>query len=144
MSFNMNRVTLAGNVGQDPEIRSTNGGNKVCNISLATNKSYVKDGEKHEITEWHRLVIFGDGLIDKLIAPYVSKGSSLFVEGELRTRKWQDQSGNDRYSTEIVLSGPQAIIRLLGDRKGKSDGGSYKSTGEHHDADVDLDDEIPF
>jgi single-strand DNA-binding protein len=141
MSFNMNRVTLAGNVGNDPEIRNTNSGNKVCNFSLATNKSYTKDGEKHEITEWHRVVVFGDGLIDKLFAPYVSKGASLFIEGELRTRKWQDQSGNDRYSTEIVISGPQAIVRLLGDRKG---GGSSGSGQREEPSMADLDDEIPF
>ncbi len=139
MSFNMNRVTLAGNVGNDPEVRNTNSGNKVCNFSLATNKSYTKDGEKHEITEWHRVVVFGDGLIDKLITPYVSKGTPLFVEGELRTRKWQDQSGNDRYTTEIVVSGPQAMIRMIGGRPAKSE--PVQTNVGYDDM---ADDEIPF
>lgn len=131
MAGSLNRVTLIGNLGADPEIRTLNSGNAVANFSLATTESWKKDGEKHERTEWHRVVVWSDGLIE-VIEKYVKKGSKLMVEGQLQTRKWQDQDGNDRYSTEVVLSGFDAKLLLLGDPRGGDqdrDGGSRQGGG---------------
>jgi single-strand DNA-binding protein len=110
----LNKVTLIGNVGKDPESRSFSNGGKVVNLTLATSESW-KDkntGERKERTEWHNVVITGDGLAG-VVERYVRKGSKIYVEGQLRTRKWQDQSGNDRYSTEVVLAGMGSQLILL-------------------------------
>lgn len=123
MAGSLNKVTLIGNVGADPEIRDLQSGNAVANISLATSESW-KDkntGEKKERTEWHRVVVWNDGLVE-VIEKYVKKGSKLYIEGQMQTRKWQDQDGNDRYSTEVVLTGFDAKLLLLGDpRTGERD-----------------------
>jgi single-strand DNA-binding protein len=110
----LNRVMLIGHVGQDPEIRSTQQGAQVATISLATSDRWTDSSsdEKKERTEWHRVVVWPEGLVE-LVSKYVRKGSKLYVEGALRTRKWTDQQGNDRYSTEVVLSPFNSQIRLL-------------------------------
>ena len=140
----INKVILIGNVGKDPEIRSTQSGSKIANLSLATSESWKdkQTGERQERTEWHRVVVFGDGLV-RVIENYVKKGSKLYVEGQLQTRKWQDQSGNDRYSTEVVLQGYGGTITLLDSKRdGAQDAGGHDA-GFGSGASA-LDDEIPF
>ena len=119
MAGSMNRVTIVGNVGKDPESKSFTNGGKVVNFSVATSETWKdkQTGEKKEKTEWHNVAVFQDGLTG-IVEQYVRKGSKVLVEGKLQTRKWQDQSGNDRYSTEVVLQGPDARILLLGDKAG--------------------------
>ena len=133
----INKVILIGNVGQPPEIRSTQAGSEIANLSIATSERW-KDkstGEKKEKTEWHRVVIFNDGLVN-VVKNYVTKGSKIYIEGQLQTRKWQDSQGNDRYSTEVVLQGFGGKIVLLGDGQ-KGGAASRQSSGL-------IDDEIPF
>jgi single-strand DNA-binding protein len=170
MAGYLNKVQLIGNVGADPEINNLNNGGIVANFTLATTESW-KDkgsGEKRERTEWHRIVVFNPGLVE-VIETYVRKGMRLYVEGELQTRKWQDQDGKDRYSTEIVLTGFNAKLIMLDRAKGSGDRdpngnadrpgnqtGSYaKESGrddrgkadagrEQQRQTADLDDEIPF
>lgn len=150
MAGSLNRVQLIGNCGADPEIRSMNNGSKVANLRIATSESW-KDkntGEKKEKTEWHSIVVWNDGLIG-VIEKYVKKGSKVMVEGQLQTRKWQDQAGADRYSTEVVLQGFGGSLLLLGDPGGggnrqesqSRDSGGGSSGGG---AGSRLDDEIPF
>lgn len=130
MAGSVNKVILLGNVGQDPEVKSFQNGGKVANLSLATSDSW-KDrdtGERKERTEWHRVAIFNDGLVG-VVERYVKKGSKIYVEGELRTRKWQDQSGADRYSTEVVLQGFGGKLVLLGDPGGGQGGGGRSGGG---------------
>jgi single-strand DNA-binding protein len=130
MAGSLNKVMLIGNVGSDPEIRSFPSGGKVANFSLATSETW-KDrntGEKQERTEWHRIAIFNEGLIG-VVESYVKKGAKLFVEGQVKTRKWQDQSGADRYSTEIVLQGPNGRLILLGDPSGSGSGSGSRGSG---------------
>jgi single-strand DNA-binding protein len=113
----MNKVQLIGNAGKDPEVRTLQNGGRVCNLTVATSESW-KDkasGERRERTEWHRIVIFNPHLVD-VAEKYIHKGSKLYIEGQLETRKWQDQEGKDRYSTEIVLKQFAGEIELL-DRK---------------------------
>lgn len=155
MAGSLNRVTLIGNVGRDPESKSFNNGGKVVNLSLATAESWKdkQTGERKEKTEWHNVAVFQDGLTG-IVESYVRKGSRIMVEGKLQTRKWQDQNGNDRYSTEIVLQGPDARIILLDGKQGDIRGStreeaqaretatkSVSGRGFGHD---DLDDSIPF
>lgn len=143
-----NRVTLIGNVGQDPEIKTMNNGGKVANLSLATSESWKdKSGDRQERTQWHKIVVFNEGLIG-VIENYIHKGSKLFVEGQIETRKWQDQEGNDRYSTEIVLKAYNGTIKML---DGKSGGDNNQGQTAHNEAKAngyqaqdDLDTEIPF
>ncbi|WP_334151639.1 single-stranded DNA-binding protein [Hyphomicrobium sp.] len=121
MGGSVNKVILIGNCGRDPEIRSTQSGSKIANLRIATSESW-KDkhsGERKERTEWHSVVIFNENLV-RVVEQYVSKGSKLYVEGQLQTRKWQDQSGQDRYSTEIVLQGFNGVLTML-DGKGSGD-----------------------
>ena len=131
----VNKVILVGNLGRDPEMRRMSNGDPVCNLSLATSERW-KDkntGERKEKTEWHRLVIFNPHLCD-VAEKYLRKGSTVYVEGALQTRKWQDQSGQDRYSTEVVLQRFRGELQIL-------------SGGEAQDADEPsetIDDEIPF
>ncbi len=125
MAGSVNKVTLVGNVGADPEIRATQDGREIANISLATSDTW-KDkstGERREKTEWHRVVIFNEGLVN-VVKNYVSKGSKLYIEGALQTRKWQDRDGNDKYTTEVVLQGYNGNLTML-DSKGS--GGSASS-----------------
>lgn len=139
MSGSVNKVILVGNVGADPEIRRTQDGRPIANIRLATSESW-KDkntGERREKTEWHRIVCFKEGLC-KVIEQYVTKGSELYVEGQLVTRKWQDKDGNDKYSTEVVLQAFNGTIQMLG-------GGKERSEAEPKAVSKDqLNDEIPF
>ncbi len=127
MAGSVNKVILVGNLGNDPEVRNLPNGGKVVNLSIATSESW-KDrntGERREKTEWHRVVIFSEGLT-RVAESYLRKGSKVYIEGQLQTRKWQDQSGQDKYSTEIVLQGFNSNLTLLdgrGDNAG--DGGGY-------------------
>lgn len=138
----LNKVTLIGNLGADPEIKEFNNGGKVCNLSIATSEQW-KDkntGEKREKTEWHRVAIFQEGLV-RICEQYLKKGSTIYLEGKLQTRKWQDQSGADRYSTEIVLQGFDGKMVMLG---GKSDGGQSQGGGQSKPSVEQLGDSIPF
>ncbi len=160
MAGSLNKVQLIGNVGADPEIRRTQDGRPIANLRIATSESW-KDkntGERREKTEWHTVVCFNEGLC-KVIEQYVGKGDKLYIEGQLQTRKWQDQEGNDRYSTEIVLQAFNGTLTMLsspnrdggGDRGGsRDDGGSSGgnggggSRGGGGGFSRDLDDDIPF
>ncbi|WEJ60298.1 single-stranded DNA-binding protein [Devosia sp. FJ2-5-3] len=125
MAGSVNKVILVGNLGNDPEVRNLQSGGKVVNLSIATSESW-KDrntGEKREKTEWHRVVIFSEGLA-RVAESYLRKGSKVYIEGQLQTRKWQDQSGQDKYSTEVVLQGFNSNLTLLDGRgEGASAGG---------------------
>ncbi len=156
MSGSVNQVIIVGNCVRDPEVRSMQNGDKVCNLSVATNERWKnKSGEKQERTEYHRIVIFGNlvGVAER----YLSKGSKIYISGKLATRKWQDQSGNDKYSTEVVLNGFDGKMVMLDgpkDRVGQGDGsppsdftaGQYRqaSGGGGETGPVDLDDDITF
>ncbi len=123
MAGSVNKVILVGNLGRDPEVRSFQNGGKVCNLRIATSETW-KDrntGERRERTEWHSVAIFNEGLV-RVAEQYLRKGSKVYVEGQLQTRKWQDQSGQDRYSTEIVLQGFSSTLVMLDSR---SEGGGY-------------------
>ena len=124
MAGSVNKVILIGNLGADPEVRSFQNGGKVCNLRIATSESW-KDrntGERQERTEWHSVAIFSEGLAG-VAERFLRKGSKVYIEGQLRTRKWQDQSGNDRYSTEVVLQGPGAVLTMLDGAPGGGQGG---------------------
>ena len=141
----VNKVILVGNLGDDPEARSLNNGGEVVNLRLATSETWKdKDGERQERTEWHRVVIFNEGL-GKVAKSYLRKGSKVYIEGQLQTRKWQDQSGADRYSTEVVLQKFRGELVLL-DAKGGGgsvDSGREPSRPESGFVD-DLEDDVPF
>ncbi len=130
MAGSVNKVIIVGNLGADPEVRSFQNGGKVCNLRIATSESW-KDkntGEKQERTEWHTVAIFGEGLAG-VAERFLKKGSKVYVEGQLRTRKWQDQQGADRYSTEVVLQGPGAVLTMLDGPPGAGGGGGGRSGG---------------
>ena len=157
MAGSVNKVILLGNLGKDPEIRSLQSGNKMATFSLATSKRWKDKAtqEQKDKTSWHNVVIFGDGLVN-IVEQYVKKGSKVYVEGELQTRKWQDQDGKDRYSTEVVLQGYNCNLTLL-DTKGanqqsnsienqsSSDESSHttESLTDKKESD-ELEDDIPF
>lgn len=129
MAGSVNKVILVGNLGADPEIRNLPSGGKVVNLSVATSENW-KDkntGERREKTEWHRVVIFSEGLA-RVAESYLKKGSKVYLEGQLQTRKWQDQSGADKYSTEIVLQGFNSNLTLL-DGRGDGEGASQGDGG---------------
>lgn len=150
----MNRAELIGNVGQAPEIRTTQSGRRVASFSLATNERWTDkaSGEKREHTEWHRVVVWNEGLVS-VVERFVEKGKQLFVAGSLRTRKWTDQAGVERWTTEVVLSAFDGQIELLG---GGSGGGNRPPPAESYDGPGtgtaapartgrdELDDDIPF
>lgn len=149
MAGSVNKIIIVGNLGADPEVKSFSNGGKVCNIRVATSESWKdkNSGERQERTEWHTVAIFGDGLAG-VAERYLRKGSKVYLEGQLRTRKWQDQSGNDRYSTEVVLQGPGAVLTMLDSAKGGDQGERSNSappaqSSQRPTAD-DLDDDIPF
>ncbi len=169
MAGSVNKVILIGNLGADPEIRRTQDGRPIANLRVATSDSW-KDkttGERREKTEWHRVVIFNENLC-RIAEQYLKKGSKVFIEGALQTRKWQDQSGQDRYSTEVVLQGFRGELTLLdraggagagggGGDFGADEGGEFGSSGptrkvaaaaaavgSRGGAGADMDDEIPF
>lgn len=144
MSGSLNKVCLIGNLGADPEVRALSSGANVVNLSVATSESW-KDrdsGEKRERTEWHRVSIFNEG-IGRVAEKYLVKGSKVYLEGQLQTRKWQDQDGNDRYSTEVVLTGFNSTLKMLsGAGGGASDpNGNASRPGN---AATGPDDDIPF
>ena len=144
MAGSVNKVIIIGNLGQDPEVRMFQNGGKVVNLRIATSETWKdKDGERKERTEWHSVAIFNEGLA-KIAEQYLRKGSTVYIEGQLETRKWQDQSGADKYSTEIVLRQYRGELTLLG---GKPDGerqeqrgGAPAGGGDR----ADIDDEIPW
>jgi len=160
----VNKVILVGNLGDDPEVRSLNNGGEVVNMRVATSESWKdRDGNKQERTEWHRVVIFNENL-GRVAKSYLKKGSKVYLEGQIQTRKWQDQSGADRYSTEVVLQRFRGELVLL-DSRGSGGGGGYGGGGDDYgDAggndfgggaprqqpkpqpafDTDLDDDVPF
>lgn len=135
MAGSVNKVILVGNLGRDPESRSFQNGGKVVNLRIATSESW-KDratGERRERTEWHSVAIFNEGLA-RTAEQYLRKGSKVYIEGQLQTRKWQDQSGQDRYSTEVVLQGFNAQLVML-DGRGEGGGGGGRSSGGWGDDD---------
>ncbi len=155
MAGSVNKVILIGNLGADPEVRTFQNGGKVCNIRIATSESW-KDkttGERKEKTEWHNVAIFNEGLV-RVAEQYLKKGSKVYVEGALQTRKWQDQSGADRYTTEVVLQGFGSTLTML-DGPGGNGGSRAASSGNDLGSSYDsgqpsgggrgnIDDEIPF
>ena len=150
----VNKVILVGNLGRDPEVRRMNSGDAVCNLSVATSESWRdrQTGEKREKTEWHRVVIFNENLV-KVCENYLRKGSKVYVEGQLQTRKWTDQNGQEKYSTEVVLQKFRGELQML---DGRNEGGSSFESAPSRSAraamdgpkedfrNADLDDEIPF
>ncbi len=161
MSGSVNKVILLGNLGQDPDIRSTQDGSKIVNLSIATSERWKDRNteEQREKVQWHRVVIFNEGLA-KVAEQYLRKGSKVYLEGQLQTRKWTDQSGTERYATEVVLQRYRGELTLLGGRgdddrgsRGESRSSSQSSASDYakakgremqaplHD---DLDDDIPF
>jgi single-strand DNA-binding protein len=152
MSGSLNKVLLIGRLGADPEIKQMVNGKSVARLSLATSQSWKdkSSGEKKEKTEWHRVVIFNEGLVN-IVQQYLKKGANIYVEGALTTRKWKDESsGQDKYSTEVVLQGYNSSLTML-DGKSKNDNSNLvtenKSSLPNDDiqsANNDLDDEIPF
>jgi single-strand DNA-binding protein len=175
MAGSVNKVILVGNLGADPEIRRTQDGRPICNLNVATSDNWrdKATGERREKTEWHRVVIFNEGLC-KVAEQFLKKGAKVYLEGQLQTRKWQDQTGQDRYSTEVVLQGFNSTLTMLDGRAGGGggpggggggggmyeDAPSYDSGNERRSSggkprgdaggaaggsfDKDLDDEIPF
>ena len=130
MAGSLNKVMLIGNLGQDPEIKSFQNGGKVCNLRIATSETWKdrNSGERQERTEWHSVAIFSEGLVN-VAERYLRKGSKVFIEGKLQTRKWQDQSGNDRYSTEVVLRGFDGTLTMLDGAQGGGGGGGQRGGG---------------
>lgn len=175
MAGSVNKVILIGNLGQDPEIKTFSNGGRIANLRIATSESWNdrQSGERREKTEWHSVTIKSDGLVG-VAERFLKKGSKVYVEGKLETRKWQDQQGNDRYSTEVVLSGPGATFTMLDSRggggggmggSGGGSGGSWNQGGGGHGGgssggggwnqggggsssgggfDSDFDDDVPF
>ena len=163
MAGSVNKVILVGNLGADPEARSLGSGGEVVNLRLATTETWNdRDGNRQERTEWHRVVIFNENL-GKVAKQYARKGSKLYIEGQLQTRKWQDQSGQDKYSTEVVLQRFRGELQLLDRREGGAGGSSSSGWGDEENAvgggrsgggrapapaqggfNDDLDDDVPF
>lgn len=146
----LNKVMLIGHLGADPEMRSTQDGRPVANLRVATSERWrdKNTGERREKTEWHRVVVFNEGLC-KVIEQYLKKGSKVYLEGQLQTRKWTDQSGAERYSTEVVLAAFNGKLTMLdgasgNDNGGQSGGGSSGFGSSRENFSQDLDDEIPF
>jgi single-strand DNA-binding protein len=162
MAGSVNKVILVGNLGKDPEIRRTQDGRPIANLSVATSESWrdKATGERKEKTEWHRVVIFNEGLC-KVAEQYLKKGAKVYIEGQLQTRKWTDQSGAEKYSTEVVLQGFNSNLTMLDGRSGgggsvasDDQGGDFGSSGPSSAAprravaagarNSDMDDDIPF
>jgi single-strand DNA-binding protein len=161
MAGSVNKVILIGNLGADPEIRRTQDGRPIANLRIATSESWrdKTSGERKEKTEWHRVVIFNEGLC-KIAEQYLKKGSKVYLEGALQTRKWQDKDGQDKYSTEVVLQGFNSQLTMLDTRGGQGGGGADEGGGDFGSPGPtasrkpamaggggrrdDMDDEIPF
>lgn len=157
MAGSVNKVILIGNLGADPEIRRTQDGRPIANLRIATSETWrdKTSGERKEKTEWHRVVIFNEGLC-KIVEQYVKKGSKVYIEGALQTRKWTDKDGIEKYSTEVVLQGFNSSLTMLDSRGGGSSessgggGGDFGASGPSGRKPAmaggrgDMDDEIPF
>ncbi|MCD1626989.1 single-stranded DNA-binding protein [Seohaeicola saemankumensis] len=167
MAGSVNKVILIGNLGRDPEVRTFQNGGKVCNLRIATSEQWKdkQSGERKERTEWHTVAVFQEGLV-RICEQFLKKGSKVYIEGKLQTRKWQDQSGADRYSTEVVLQGYDGTLTMLDGPSGGGGGGGNQSSGGGGGHDYpgdygggydsgpsqgggrapsrDIDDEIPF
>jgi single-strand DNA-binding protein len=164
MAGSVNKVILVGNLGKDPEIRRTQDGRPIANLSIATSETWRDKGtgERKEKTEWHRVVIFNEGLC-KVAEQYLKKGAKVYIEGQLQTRKWTDQSGAEKYSTEVVLQGFNSTLTMLDGRGGGSSFGGDDSSGDFgssspssapprravaaagaRSSNSDMDDDIPF
>jgi single-strand DNA-binding protein len=147
MVGSINKVILVGNVGKDPEIRTTQDGKEIASFSLATSESWRDKftGERKDRTEWHRIVIFNEGLVN-IIKNYVHKGSKLYIEGSLHTRKWNDNTGVEKFTTEIVLQGYNCTLTILDARNPSASNASEGGMGSATPIDdfADMDDQIPF
>ncbi|MCB2058246.1 MAG: single-stranded DNA-binding protein [Novosphingobium sp.] len=166
MAGSVNKVILIGNLGADPEVKSFQNGGRIANLRIATSESWKdrQTGERKERTEWHSVVLQSDGLVG-VAERYLRKGSKVYIEGQLRTRKWQDQSGNDRYTTEVSVGGMGGVLTMLDGAPGGGSGGGYgggqrsgggddgqgggwnkapSGAGGGRDFSDDLDDDIPF
>jgi single-strand DNA-binding protein len=157
MAGSVNKVILVGNLGAEPEVRTLPSGNKVVNLSVATSENWrdKNTGERKEKTEWHRVVIFSEGLA-RVAEQYLHKGSKVYLEGQLQTRKWQDQSGQDKYSTEVVLQGFNSNLTMLDGRgEGGGDNAGFSSPSSRSEGrrpaasnpafeSAGMDDDIPF
>ena len=150
MAGSVNKVILIGNLGRDPEVRTFQNGGKVCNFSIATSETWKdrNSGERQERTNWHNIAIFNENLA-QIAEQYLRKGSKVYVEGQLETRKWQDQAGNDRYTTEVVLRNFRGELTLL-DGRSENNNSNFSETASIDDESSDkvltsdIDDEIPF
>jgi len=163
MAGSVNKVILVGNLGRDPEIKQMPSGSSIANLSVATSESWrdKASGERKEKTEWHRVVVFSEGLV-RIVEQYLKKGSKVYIEGQLETRKWQDKDGNDKYSTEVVLRNFNSTLTMLDTRSGEGGGDRSfdqdraparaagakgkggKGAPEDFSRGPDFDDEIPF
>lgn len=162
MAGSVNKVILVGNLGKDPEVRHTQDGKPIVNLSIATSETWRdrNSGERKEKTEWHRVVIFSEGLA-KVAEQYLKKGSTVYIEGQLQTRKWTDKDGVEKYSTEVVLQGFNSVLTMIGGRPGSGEGSSpmggdefgqsspmsrprAAAPGKSQSFARDLDDEVPF
>ena len=148
MAGSLNKVLLIGRLGADPEIKQMVNGKSVARLSLATSQSW-KDkntGEKREKTEWHRVVVFNEGLVN-IIQQYVKKGSNVFIEGQLQTRKWEDKDGIEKYTTEVVLQGFNSTFKMLDNRNSGSVDNNFSQDNAISDSsnfNSEIDDDIPF
>jgi single-strand DNA-binding protein len=150
MAGSVNKVTLVGNLGKDPDVRRTNSGEPIVNLSIATSDTWrdKSSGERKERTEWHRVVIFNENLA-KVAEQYLRKGAKVYLEGQLQTRKWTDKDGAEKYSTEVVLNRFRGDLVMLDSRGGGEGGSSSRSMGGGSETPAsfdrnDMDDEIPF
>ena len=163
MAGSVNKVILVGNLGKDPEVRHTQDGKAIVNLNIATSESWrdKNSGERKEKTEWHRVVIFSEGLA-KIAEQYLKKGSTVYIEGQLQTRKWTDKDGVEKYSTEVVLQGFNSALTMLGGRPGGDSSQAFAGGGDEFGQSSpmerprastgakpqsfsrDLDDEVPF
>jgi len=166
MAGSVNKVILVGNLGRDPEIKAMPSGSSIANLSVATSESWrdKASGERKEKTEWHRVVVFNEGLV-RIVEQYLKKGSKVYIEGQLETRKWQDKDGNDKYSTEVVLRNFNSTLTMLDGKSAGEGGGGWdsdrggaaasgargaakgkggKGAQEDFSRGPDFDDEIPF
>ncbi|MBN8827252.1 MAG: single-stranded DNA-binding protein [Sphingobacteriia bacterium] len=150
MAVSINKVILVGNLGKDPEIRTTQDGKEIASLVVATSVNWYdkQSGERKDKTEWHRVVVFNEGLVN-VVKNYTRKGSKLYIEGALQTRKWTDNSGQERYATEIVLQGYNSALAILDRPQGSGSSENFSNnTSDHNDMlvkqDVGLDDDLPF
>ena len=151
MAGSLNKVLLIGRLGADPEIKQTQGGKGFASLSVATSENWKdkNSGEKKEKTEWHRVVIFNEGLVN-VVKQYLKKGAQIYVEGQLTTNKYTDNNGQEKYSTQIVLQGYNSTLKMLGGATGSPQGGVDQSSSssslpsDDMSSPADLDDEVPF